>query len=336
VADDPTENDAAPPPSGAPPKDLPAARWSTRRWVLVVLAFFVPVAVIALSIASILRDTGRRGAPAPAVSSVDASPGPQTVASAASPAVASVAAPALSAPATPPEFGEETDDGEPQAAKKAAPKRYASVEQAAAESCTTKSVEKLSRQIIDQARCINKAAFVALPTRANVTLGSSVFPYLEKGTKDRLMRALDANPTKKMTINSALRTVAQQYLVRRWAAGRRCGVQQAMRPGDSNHEIGAALDIAEPDEWRPALEKQGFRWLGKSDRVHFDYPGSGTSSDRLTDVLAFQILWNRNHPSDQIAANGRYSPATEQRLKKAPAEGFPMGPSCGVASSKSR
>jgi hypothetical protein len=48
-------------------------------------------------------------------------------------------------------------------------------------------------------------------------------------------------------------------------------------------------------------------------------------------VLAFQILWNKNHPTDTLTADGRYTPATEQRLKKAPAEGFPIGPRCGKA-----
>jgi hypothetical protein len=162
-------------------------------------------------------------------------------------------------------------------------------------------------------------------------LGSSVFPYLEKGTRDRLVRALDAQPSRKMTINSALRTVAQQYLVRKWGAGKRCGVQLATRPGQSNHEIGAAVDIAQPEQWRPALEKQGFRWLGKSDRVHFEYVRAGASSKAKTDVLAFQMLWNRNHPTAKIAANGVYTPATEQSLKKSPPEGFSKGPSCGTA-----
>jgi hypothetical protein len=106
-------------------------------------------------------------------------------------------------------------------------------------------------------------------------------------------------------------------------------VQLATEPGDSNHERGTALDIAEFAQWRSALEKQGFRWLGKSDRVHFDYQAGGASRHSATDVRAFQVLWNRNHKDDAIQADGRYTPAMEQRLRKAPPAGFRVGPTCG-------
>jgi hypothetical protein len=110
-------------------------------------------------------------------------------------------------------------------------------------------------------------------------------------------------------------------------------VPLATRPGESNHEIGIALDIAEAGTWRPALEAQQFRWLGASDRVHFDYKGGGgPPAGTATDVLAFQKLWNRNHPTDKIAEDGRYSPAVEHRLRQAPPDGFAHGPSCGSKS----
>ena len=226
----------------------------------------------------------------------------------------------------------ESDDGEPRPSKPAAPKHFDTVQHAAVDSCTTASVDGLSRQIIAQARCIRPNAFVPLPSRPNLVIAPQVFPYLEQEARDHLLKALDARPKQKMTINSALRTVAQQYLVWRWSATKRCGVPLATPPGQSNHEIGVALDIAEAASWRPALEAQNFKWLGPSDRVHFDYK-SGSSAGRVaTDVLAFQKLWNKNHPTDKIAEDGRYSPATEQRLKRAPADGFALGPSCKPAS----
>lgn len=226
----------------------------------------------------------------------------------------------------------ESDDGEPREAKPTPPKRYATVQQAAIESCTTASVDGLSRQIIAQARCIKPNAFVPLPSRPNLVIASQVFPYLELEARDKLVKALDSKPNVKMTINSALRTVAQQYLVWRWSATKRCGVPLATPPGESNHEIGIALDIAEAGTWRPALEAHQFKWLGPSDRVHFDYKGGRSApSGSVTDVLAFQKLWNRNHPDDKINEDGRYSPAVEQRLRRAPAEGFTLGPSCAKA-----
>ena len=102
-------------------------------------------------------------------------------------------------------------------------------------------------------------------------LDSHIFPYLEISARDHLARALDANQKRKMTVHSALRTLPQQYLVWRWAANRRCGVQMATPPGSSNHETGRALDIADHAQWRPALEAEDFHWLGASDLVHFDY-----------------------------------------------------------------
>jgi hypothetical protein len=222
----------------------------------------------------------------------------------------------------------ESDDGEPHPSKPAAPKHFDTVQHAAVDSCTTASVDGLSRQIIAQGRCIRPNAFVPLPSRPNLVIASQVFPYLQLEARDRLLKAIDARPKQKMTINSALRTVAQQYLVWRWSATKRCGVPLATPPGESNHEIGIALDIAEAASWRPALEAQDFKWLGASDRVHFDYKGSSSAGRVATDVLAFQKLWNKNHPTDKIAEDGRYSPATEQRLKQAPADGFAIGPSC--------
>ena len=134
-----------------------------------------------------------------------------------------------------------------------------------------------------------------------------------------------------MILHSALRTIAQQYLVYRWAATRRCNIQRAADPGESNHETGLALDISQPGDWRPALESEGFRWLGKVDRVHFDYKGDGIASKRKIDILAFQQLWNDNYPGDSIAEDGRYDDAMEQRLKKAPADGFKHGAKCRKA-----
>jgi hypothetical protein len=229
----------------------------------------------------------------------------------------------------------ESDDGEPREPKPSTPKHYATVQQAAVESCTTASVDGLSRQIIAQARCIKPNAFVPLPSRPNLVIASQVFPYLELEARDRLLKALDSKPKVKMTINSALRTVAQQYLVWRWSATKRCGVPLATPPGQSNHEIGIALDIAEAGTWRPALEAQQFKWLGASDRVHFDYKGGGsTPQGSATDVLAFQKLWNKNHPSDKINEDGRYSPVVEQRLRQSPPDGFAQGPSCAKPAPK--
>jgi hypothetical protein len=102
----------------------------------------------------------------------------------------------------------------------------------------------------------------------------------------------------------------------------------ATPPGASNHETGLALDIAEQAQWRKDLEANHFEWLGNIDRVHFDYTGAGATPHRRSDVLAFQVLWNRNNPKDPIATSGHFDAEVEKRLKRAPAEGFALGPSC--------
>ena len=309
-----------------------------RRNVLIGLAFVAPCAVIALSIFFIVKG----GAPTPGMPSASASAAPSFPEPAADDAQAPSAdggmpdsdTPSLSKgePAAPLGDADGVDeDGvteAPSPAKPAPPKHFATVQLAAAGSCSTESVDGLSRQIIEQARCIKPNDFVALPKRPNLVLSGHIYPYLEVAARDHLLKALNAHSADTMTINSALRTVAQQYLVWHWSASKTCGVTLATPPGESNHEIGSALDIAEAAKWRPALEAQEFKWLGKSDRVHFDYKGDAGPPHTATDVLAFQKLWNRNHADDAIPETGKYSPLTEQRLKKSPASGFPLGASC--------
>ncbi len=330
--------------TGAPtpeqePELGPAARversWlSQNRTLAISLGCVALCGVIALDVYWMLKTDSRRSSlgSSSAVAGVPSSPASPSPATSSRPLAADVAVDAGEASDV---LDYESDDGEPREAKPTAPKHYATVQQAAIESCTTASVDGLSRQIIAQARCIKPNAFVPLPSRPNLVIASQVFPYLELEARDRLLKALDAKPKVKMTINSALRTVAQQYLVWRWSATKRCGVPLATPPGESNHEIGIALDIAEAGTWRPALEAQQFKWLGASDRVHFDYKGGSSSPQgTATDVLAFQKLWNKNHPTDKINEDGRYSPAVEQRLRQSPPAGFPQGPSCAKTAPK--
>jgi hypothetical protein len=203
------------------------------------------------------------------------------------------------------------------------------VEQAASSSCSTTSVKGLSEQIIQEGACINPNAYVKLPAVSNLSLGSAVFPYLEKPARDALVAALQAKPSTKMSVNSMLRTVAQQYLLYRWYQSGKCGIGLAASPGNSNHETGLALDINEYTTWKSTLTAKGFQWYGSADVVHFDYEGVGAVSHKGLDVKAFQRLWNRNNPADKIAEDGAWGPMTQARMKKAPAAGFAKGPICG-------
>lgn len=215
-------------------------------------------------------------------------------------------------------------------------KSFKTVEEAAARSCSTASVRGLSEQIVEESHCLNPRAFARLPTRSNLHMAPHVLPYLEASARNRLVEVLDKHKTEPMTVNSALRTVAQQYLVWRWSAGKRCGVRMATPPGESNHEAGLALDIADDRKWRPALEAADFKWLGASDRVHFDFRRRERPPGPVLDVLAFQKLWNLNHPTDRIRESGKYDAATESRLKLAPPNGFRAAPRCNRGSAGKR
>ncbi|HEY5955982.1 MAG TPA: M15 family metallopeptidase, partial [Polyangiaceae bacterium] len=298
--------------------------WPSRRAIGLCFAVLAMCAIIAIAVVDIVRSASQRNA--------IMQPGLQQPSGVAPPQSSAQTAP--SADTAPEEQSAEAsifdEEGvEDKSSSTKAPKHFATVQDAAARSCTTASVEGLSRQIISEARCISPNALVALPPRPNLLLSPQVLPYLDVEARDHLVRALDAHRDRTMTVHSALRTVAQQYLVWRWSANKRCGVPLATSPGDSNHESGLAVDIAEQAVWRPMLEAQGFKWLGASDKVHFDYKGAGASTHRSVDVLAFQRLWNRNHADDTITADGRYGAPTEQRLKKAPPDGFRIGSTCG-------
>ncbi len=321
----------APEPEPEPPAS-PTAPRIPRRTIGIALALVAIVGVIAIDMVSIVGAAQKPGASASASSAPDQAPAAATVPSGAAAEVERTRTgnpPVFDDNPEPP--AEDEPKHEPRAPREAHD-RHASrgtVLEAATRSCSTSSVDGLSRQIIRQSRCIDPDAFVAVPKRPNLVTRSNVFLYMEAPARDHLLKALDANKKQTMTVNSSLRTVAQQYLLWRWYANRICGIHLATRPGDSNHETGLALDIAEAPAWRPTLEKHDFHWLGAIDNMHFDYKGPGASSHSSVDVKAFQQLWNRNHADNRIAENGRYTPETEDRLKKSPAAGFPHGPHCG-------
>jgi MYXO-CTERM domain-containing protein len=203
------------------------------------------------------------------------------------------------------------------------------VEETVSAGCSTSQVEALSLQIIAQGNCITPGAYVEVPQAPGVSFGAAVLPYLEEPAQQALLAALGSGSGMSMQVNSMLRTVAQQYMLYRWYQLGSCGIGLAATPGKSNHESGLAIDIQQYAQWRPLLEAQGFAWLGSGDPVHFDYVGPGAIDYRGTDVQAFQQLHNLNNPADPIDEDGVYGPATEARLKEAPAEGFAVGPSCG-------
>lgn len=191
-------------------------------------------------------------------------------------------------------------------------------------SCSTTSVKGLSTQLVAEIQCMKPGSMTSLEGAAGLSLGSAVFPFLQTPAAKALLVAQKARGTT-MSINSALRTLPQQFLLYAWYKAGRCGISLAAEPGKSNHEGAIAVDLEDAQAWRPAMTAAGFRWLGASDPVHFDFTGTDTIDLRGLSVTAFQRLWNRNHPEDPIGEDGDYGPATAARVARAPVGGFPKG-----------
>lgn len=189
--------------------------------------------------------------------------------------------------------------------------------------CTTAAIRGLSDQIVAEMNCI-KSGLMTNVSGYNVSLGGAALPYLQNPAAAALNRATSGRS--KLSLNSTLRTVAQQWILYNWYQTGRCGVSLAAKPGNSNHEDGLAFDTSEYSSWKTTLASYSYRWLGSSDVVHFDYIGSGGVDAK--GVLAFQRLWNKNNSGDRIGEDGVYGPQTEARIKKSPRTGFALGATC--------
>jgi hypothetical protein len=80
-----------------------------------------------------------------------------------------------------------------------------------------------------------------------------------------------------------------------WAQKGKCGIPLAALPGSSNHESGSAIDTSDYNGWKPALQANGFKWLGANDVVHFTYVGAGIKDLRSENLKAFQQLCVQCH-----------------------------------------
>ena len=206
----------------------------------------------------------------------------------------------------------------------------ATVGDVARTACSTAAVKPLAQQLLAEVNCLRPGTLSSIAGIPGVSLGAGALAQLNAGAARALRAATNGNA---ITISSSTRATVQQYVLYYWYTNGRCTsvVSLAARPGRSNHESGIAIDVPSYSSWKARLTAQGFRWLGSSDAVHFDYQGSGAVDLRPLAVKAFQRLWNRNNPGDRIAEDGAYGPQTGARIDRSPAAGFAIGPSCGSA-----
>lgn len=192
----------------------------------------------------------------------------------------------------------------------------------------TGKVQGLSRQIIAETNNILTGVLLNFEDLPGLTLSNEAFLnyFLQSGAKESLRLVLrqgfNNKPGLRMKINSAYRTVAQQHILRQiYERGHRNLIPLAARPGRSNHEDGLAIDVDNFGDWKMLLEKNGWEWQGEADPVHF-------SSDRGRDdigdlgVKAFQRLWNRHNPNDQMTVDGDFGAQSIVRMNKSPIDGF--------------
>ena len=158
--------------------------------------------------------------------------------------------------------------------------------------------------------------------------GDQINPYLQPAAKESLRLAIKERG-KQLVVNSAYRTVAQQYLIRKQYERNLCGITAAAYPGSSNHEGGLALDVEHADDWQQFFERHNWFRLGRDfDFPHYDYkfPAATRRDLGIIGIRAFQKLWNQFNPEDRIPEDGDYGPQTEARLADSPAEGFRVIP----------
>jgi N-acetylmuramoyl-L-alanine amidase len=191
----------------------------------------------------------------------------------------------------------------------------------------TGRVSGLSRQIIAQMNNLQTGILLNFESLPGIV--SSQEPhlnlFLQSGPKESLRLALREGTTKqpnlKMTVNSAYRTVAQQYILFQLYRRDRKLVPLAAIPGNSNHEDGMAIDVNNFHDWKPYLLNHGWQWQGNSDSVHF-FDRSGRDDVGSLGVQAFQSLWNKYHPEDRIPATGQFGDLTAARMDRSPIGGF--------------
>lgn len=185
---------------------------------------------------------------------------------------------------------------------------------------STSIVNGLSQQLIYQINLIVPNALVSFDD-LNVELGNAAFPFVPPAGKEALRKAI-AKRGETLVVNSAYRTLAQQVLLYN---NRFNNSNPVAAPGTSNHQSGLALDIEDRDGWEPFLSPVGWEPLD-GDPPHVDYRGAGARDLRQTTILAFQKLWNKNHPSNKLDEDGVFGDSTEEALNNSPSLGFDLAP----------
>lgn len=182
--------------------------------------------------------------------------------------------------------------------------------------CSTSVAQGLTNQIISE---LNSMGY-SFKTLNSTWIHCSSPCALQSAAADNLANAAKAK-NDYITLNSAFRSSAQQYLLYNWYNKKICSIGLAAVPGTSNHEGGRAIDTSYYSYWLSTLNSYG--WVHSypdSDPVHFDY--TKVSDIASKNLLAFQRLYNRHNPNNKISEDGIYGSQTSTALYNAPCDGW--------------
>lgn len=200
--------------------------------------------------------------------------------------------------------------------------------------CSTGPLSQLDMQIALEMECLGDSLVRRIDDIQGLRFGDGVRPFLQVDAALALKRVVEHVGS--LTLNSGWRSVAQQMVLKEWEGS--CGIGVAATPGRSFHQSGLAIDTGNYRSQfvRQTLAENGFTWYcddrnggrlsGCADPVHFEH----RSGDDLRGiaVLAFQKLWNRNHPNDQLVEDGQWGRETAERIRRSPVAGFRQVATC--------
>lgn len=184
--------------------------------------------------------------------------------------------------------------------------------------CSTGQIDGLSQQLLE--RLYQKGYLDKIDHPLIVCEGAHNNPYLQPLAYQSLIRAVES-VNRKIFINSCLRTIMQQWMLRKQYERKICGITAAAIPGRSNHQSGKAIDIQDYLFWRSPLKKCGWKWLGAWDKWHFDYQYTARDLGQIQ-IKEWQILWNEHNPDKKLKVDGIWGAITAYSVANAPIDGF--------------
>jgi murein L,D-transpeptidase YcbB/YkuD len=156
-------------------------------------------------------------------------------------------------------------------------------------------------------------------THPNFIATQTCDPYFQPHVHQELVRLFEANPNRRMQVNSAYRSCVRQAVLREFYSRGICSISMAARVGHSNHEHGTAIDVENWQEWKPILTRAGWRWQGSKDPMHFELPSRQQIA--IASIRAFQEVYNELFSAQKILTDGVWGPNTLAALLRTPADG---------------